>query len=43
MLQKEDVILVANSIGVNLTDNQIDRVLQMYPTEQEQCIYTITK
>lgn len=33
-LTKEDVIEVASSIGVTLTDDQIDEVLEMYPSEQ---------
>lgn len=35
MITKQDVINVANSINVTLTDEQINTVLEMYPSEQE--------
>ena len=36
MLSKEDVLQVAKSINVTLTDEQITEVLKIYPAEQEQ-------
>ena len=54
-ITKQDVIYVAQSIGKILTEEQINEVLEMYPSEQENdpfencmlvlenIIYTITE
>ena len=35
-ITKENVIEVADSISIKLTDDQINEVLEMYPYDQEQ-------
>jgi Ca2+-binding EF-hand superfamily protein len=52
-ISKDDVIDISKTINVTLTDEQIDKVLEMYPSEQdndtsgtwdlviENCIYQI--
>jgi len=37
MIQKEDVIQVADSIGVSLTENQIDHIIAAYPSYAAAC------
>jgi hypothetical protein len=34
-IEREDVISVADNIGVKLTDKQIDKVITMYNHEEE--------
>ena len=35
MISTEDVYKVANSLGIGITDAQIEKVLELYPSEQE--------
>ena len=35
MISKEDVLSVANSLKVSLTEKQINDVIEMYPTAEE--------
>lgn len=36
MITTEDIYLVANNLGIGLTDDQVQDVLEQYPFEQEE-------
>lgn len=36
MIEKEDVFQVANSIGQNLTEEQIQEVISLYESEEDE-------
>ena len=35
MIESADVYSVANSLGIGITDTQVEQVLELYPSEQE--------
>lgn len=55
MITKEDIAIVANNIDKQLTEKQIQEVLELYPSQQatepltncslivEDCIYNVIK
>ena len=36
MISEQDVYQVANDLGIEITDDQVQQVLELYPAEQEQ-------
>ena len=37
MIEKEDVISVADSLGIQVNPEQIERIIELYPDAQKQC------
>jgi hypothetical protein len=54
-ITREDILNVASTLRVNLTNNELNQVIELYPSEErndktatwdlivEQCIYTLFK
>lgn len=37
MIQKEDVLSVADSLGMQVTPEQIEKIIELYPDAEKQC------